>query len=161
MDKKIITFQKEIKERKKSENYDNSIFEQNKQVEFINKLFQNIDFDEKKICISEIKAKLNSYKNQDIQKKRSIDNIINFDEIIEKLVISQLKCFYCRENMRIVFENVREPLQWTLDRLNNYYAHNNDNVVICCLKCNLQRRRQNHKGFKFSKQLVITKEILI
>ena len=69
MDKKIITFQKEIKERKKSENYDNSIFEQNKQIEFINKLFQNIDFNEKKICISEIKAKLNSYKNQDIQKK--------------------------------------------------------------------------------------------
>ena len=158
MDKKIITFEKEIKERKKSENYDNSIFQQNKQIEFINKLFQNIDFDEKKICISEIKAKLNSYKNQDIQKKRSIDNIINFDEIIEKLVSSQLKCFYCRENMKIVFENIREPTQWTLDRLNNYYAHNNDNVVISCLKCNLQRRRQNHKGFKFSKQLVITKE---
>ena len=151
MDKKIITFEKEIKERKKSENYDNSIFQQNKQIEFVNKLFQNIDFDE-------IKAKLNSYKNQDIQKKRSIDNVINFDEIIEKLVSSQLKCFYCRENMKIVFENIREPTQWTLDRLNNYYAHNNDNVVICCLKCNLQRRRQNHKGFKFSKQLVITKE---
>lgn len=158
MDKKIITFEKEIKERKKSENYNNSIFQQNKQIEFINKLFQNIEFDEKKICISEIKTKLNSYKNQDIQKKRSIDNIINFAEIIEKLVSSQLKCFYCRENMKIVFENVREPTQWTLDRLNNYYAHNNNNVVICCLKCNLQRRRQNHKGFKFSKQLVITKE---
>lgn len=158
MDKKIISFEKEIKERKKSENYNNSIFQQNKQIEFINKLFQNIEFDEKKICISEIKTKLNSYKNQDIQKKRSIDNIINFDEIIEKLVSSQLKCFYCRENMKIVFENVREPTQWTLDRLNNYYAHNNNNVVICCLKCNLQRRRQNHKGFKFSKQLVITKE---
>ena len=158
MDKKIITFEKEIKERKKSVNYNNSIFQQNKQIEFINKLFQNIEFDEKKICISEIKTKLNSYKNQDIQKKRSIDNIINFAEIIEKLVSSQLKCFYCRENMKIVFENVREPTQWTLDRLNNYYAHNNNNVVICCLKCNLQRRRQNHKGFKFSKQLVITKE---
>ena len=158
MDKKIITFEKEIKERKKSENYNNSIFQQNKQIEFINKLFQNIEFDEKKICISEIKTKLNSYKNQDLQKKRSIDNIINFDEIIEKLISSQLKCFYCRVNMKIVFENVREPTQWTLDRLNNYYAHNNNNVVICCLKCNLQRRRQNHKSFKFSKQLVITKE---
>ena len=159
MDKKIITFQKEIKERKKSENYDNSIFEQNKQIEFINKLFQNIDFNEKKICISEIKAKLNSYKNQDIQKKRSIDNIINYDEIIEKIVSSQLKCFYCRENMKIVFENAREPTQWTLDRLNNYYAHNNDNVIICCLKCNLERRRKNHKCFKFTKQMVITKKI--
>ena len=158
MDKKIITFQKEIKERKKSENYDNSIFEQNKQIEFINKLFQNIDFNEKKICISEIKAKLNSYKNQDIQKKRSIDNIINYDEIIEKIVSSQLKCFYCRENMKIVFENAREPTQWTLDRLNNYYAHNNDNVIICCLKCNLERRRKNHNCFKFTKQMVITKK---
>lgn len=158
MDKKIITIEKKIKERKKSENYDKSIFQQNKQIEFINKLFQNIEFDEKNFCISEIKSKLNSYKNQDIQKKRSINNIINFDEIIEKLVSSQLRCFYCRENMKIVFENVREPLQWTLDRLNNYFAHNNDNVVICCLNCNLQRRRQNHKAFKFSKQLVITKE---
>lgn len=158
MDKKIITFEKEIKQRKKSAKFDNSIFQQNKQIEFVNKLFQNIEFNEKKNCILEIKSKLNSYKNQDIQKKRSINNIIKFDEIIEKLVSCQLKCFYCRENMKIVFENVREPTQWTLDRLNNYYAHNNDNVVICCLKCNLQRRRQSHKGFKFSKQLVIIKE---
>ena len=158
MDKKIITFEKEIKERKKSENYDNYIFQQNKQIEFINKLYQNIHFDENKICIREIKLKLNGYKNQDKQKERNVNNIINFDEIIEKLVLSQLKCFYCRENMKIVFENIREPTQWTLDRLNNYYAHNNDNVVVCCLKCNLQRRRQNHKSFKFSKQMIITKE---
>lgn len=158
MNKKLITFEKEIKERKKSVKYNNSIFQENKQLEFINKLFQNIEFEEKKICISEIKAKLNSYKNQDIQKKRNADNIINFDEIIEKLVSCKLKCFYCRENMKLIFENVREPLQWTLDRLNNYYPHNNDNVVICCLKCNLQRRRQNHKDFKFSKQMIIIKE---
>jgi len=158
MDNKIITFEKEIKQRKKTEKYDSAIFLQNNQINFINKLYQDIHFDEKKICVSEIKNKLNSYKYQDIMKKRCIENIINYDQIVEKLVSSQLKCFYCRENMKIIFENVRDPLQWTLDRLNNYYAHNNDNVVICCLKCNLERRRQNHKNFKFAKQMTVSKK---
>ena len=157
MNSKIINLDKEIKPRKKTEKYDNTIFQDNNQINYVNKLYQDIDFQERKLCESEIKNKLNSYKHQDIGKKRCIENIINYDEIIEKLVSSKLKCFYCRENMKILFQNVREPLQWTLDRLNNYYAHNNDNVVICCLKCNLERRKQNHKNFKFSKQMIITK----
>lgn len=159
MDKKIINIEKETKERKKSKKYISSVFLPEKQIDFINKLYQNINFDEEKICISEIKSKLSSYKTQDVNKKRCIDNIINLEQIIEKLVESKLKCFYCRENVKIVFENIRDPSQWTLDRLNNYYAHNYDNVVVCCLKCNLERRKQNHNSFKFSKQLVINKSI--
>ena len=39
-----------------------------------------------------------------------------------------------------MYENVREPKQWTLERLNNNFGHNCDNVVIACLNCNLKRR---------------------
>lgn len=158
MDKKCVIIDKEKKQRKVSLKYEEHIFEQKNQIEYINKLFQNIDFEEKQICMSEIKKKLNSYKNQDIVKKRSIENIINLNEIVEKLVSSQLKCYYCREKVKLIFQHSRESSQWTLDRLNNYYAHTNDNVVISCLKCNLEKRRENYDNFKFSKQLKINKQ---
>ena len=88
MDKKIITFEKEIKERKKSENYDNSIFQQNKQIEFVNKLFQNIDFDEKKICIKDNVIE----DNVTIKKyQKKIENVKN--EKIKKSLIELTKVF--------------------------------------------------------------------
>ena len=29
-------------------------------------------------------------------------------------------------------------MQWTLDRIDNNIGHSKENVVICCLKCNLK-----------------------
>jgi hypothetical protein len=55
--------------------------------------------------------------------------------------------------MFILFDKVRDSNQWTLDRLNNYDEHSCDNTIISCLKCNLERRRQNSEKFKFTKQL--------
>jgi hypothetical protein len=51
---------------------------------------------------------------------------------------------------------VRENKQWTLDRIDNNLGHNEDNVVIACLECNLKRRRTNQSKFLFTKQLKIT-----
>jgi len=62
--------------------------------------------------------------------------------------------------MMILFDKVRDKDQWTLDRINNYDDHNDLNTVICCLECNLQRRRKNSEKFKFSKQLE-TKQLVI
>ena len=45
-------------------------------------------------------------------------------------------------------------------RINNYDEHSNDNTIISCLECNLQRRRKNSEKFKFSKQLE-NKQIII
>ena len=127
------------------------------QISFINKLYCDIMFAEKKICISEINKKINSYKNQDNIKKISTDTLISFDDIVEKLVISKLKCFYCCENINFLYKISRDPLQWTLDRIDNSIGHTNENVIICCLKCNLERRCKNSKAFLFTKQLVIIK----
>ena len=57
-----------------------------------------------------------------------------------------------------MYENKREPLQWTLDRIDNDIGHSNDNTVICCLKCNLDRRCINDKKFKFTKQMRLIKK---
>ena len=68
-----------------------------------------------------------------------IDKFITYDEIIEKLVLSKLKCYYCRCECLLMYKNVREKKQWTLDRINNNIGHHKNNVVICCLECNLKK----------------------
>jgi hypothetical protein len=122
---------------------------------------QNINLNhEKQHFLQALKKKLSSYKQQDIKKHyHDINNFITLENIIEKLVSCSMKCYYCNNNTHILFKNVREESQWTLDRLNNYDEHSNANTIICCLKCNLQRRRKNSTKFKFSKQMNIIKKI--
>jgi hypothetical protein len=60
--------------------------------------------------------------------------------------------------MFILYENVREPKQWTVDRINNDLGHNNDNFVLACLDCNLKRRCKSCDKFLFTKQLNIIRQ---
>jgi len=60
--------------------------------------------------------------------------------------------------MLILYEIVRESLQWTLDRIDNAVGHNKNNVLIACLHCNLKRRKQSKDAFLFTKQLQIVKK---
>ena len=60
--------------------------------------------------------------------------------------------------MKIKYNNYRDKQQWTLDRIDNDLGHNNENVKIACLECNLKRRRINMEKFLFTKQLNIIKQ---
>ena len=91
------------------------------------------------------------------EKNKYSSDFIQESEVLEKLVISKLKCYYCKKKVLLLYENSREPIQWTLDRLNNDMGHTNDNVVICCLKCNLERRCLNDDKFLFTKQMRLIK----
>ena len=95
-----------------------------------------------------------------IKKKNilNIDKLISQEELIEKLLISKLKCYYCKCVCLLLYNNVREKKQWTLDRINNDVGHYNDNVVISCLECNIKKRRMNDNDFKFIKQMKIIKK---
>lgn len=124
------------------------------QLALIQKLYNGIPFYEQKYFSQALKLKLDSYKQQDIKKTyNTYNNFITLENIIEKLVTSEMLCFYCNVKTLILFKNSRTECQWTLDRINNYDEHSNSNTIICCLKCNLQRRRKNSAKFKFSKQL--------
>ena len=85
------------------------------------------------------------------------EKFITFDKLIQKLVESKLNCFYCRCSCYLIYDTVRQMNQWTLDRIDNECGHNNNNVVISCLKCNLERRNTNKDKFLFTKQLKIKK----
>jgi len=120
----------------------------------LHKLLNGVVFDEKKYFIQALKNKLDSYKQQDKKKTYdAYDNFITLENVIEKLVAYNMRCYYCNSKTLILFKNVRTNYQWTLDRLNNYDEHSDANTIICCLKCNLQRRRKNSEKFKFTKQL--------
>jgi hypothetical protein len=116
--------------------------------------------------ISQIRSKICGYLGQDIEKRereknRIIDPAdaiqIDLSNILQKLVDSKLDCFYCREKVAILYETVREPKQWTLERIDNKQGHHLSNVEIACLQCNLRRRTMYHERYVFTKQMSIQK----
>ena len=155
----IDKFKKETKRTQVSQwEYPELCLKKENQIKFLNQLYLNQPFDGINDVRKEVKKKIGSYGQQD--KKRDIfnkDKLISFDECVEKLVLSKLKCYYCRTEMLLMYKDKREYKQWTLDRLDNNIGHFNDNVVICCLECNLKKRRMDDEKFKFTKQLNIIK----
>jgi hypothetical protein len=138
-------------------------FTLDKQFEIINNVTNNLNKEEdknaSKILTKQIERKISSYKQQDIDKKvLNNEKIINLKCIIDKLIETECKCYYCKCKMYILYENVREPKQWTVDRINNDLGHNNDNFVLACLDCNLKRRCRSADKFLFTKQLNIIRK---
>ena len=106
----------------------------------------------------EIGRKISGYKSQDMKKGiYDASLLVDVSAVLEKLVASKLQCHYCRKPVKVLFTGVRDPCQWTLDRTDNDLCHSPENTVVCCLKCNLDRRVLDADKFTFTKQLRITK----
>ena len=136
--------------------YENISFEEEKAI--LQNLKNNVLNKESQYLLEEIKKKLSSYKNQDIIKKKlNEEKIVNKEDVLDKLLSSDCQCLYCTKKVKLFYKYVRDNRQWTLDRINNSLGHNNDNVEICCLKCNLKRRTTDDEKFKFTKQMRIIK----
>ena len=114
---------------------------------------------ENKKIIENIKRKCQSYKQQDIKKKRITSSHILFslEDVLKLLVKSKCICSYCLKPVFVEYYHERYPQQWTLDRIDNDKPHIISNLVVSCLKCNLQKRRQCDSHFRFGKQMRIQK----
>jgi len=133
----------------------NSLLEE-EQINNLSKLMNEDKSEFSKLIERQIKKKISSYKQQDILKKLFIkESFITYKEIINKMESEKLQCKYCNSIMSILYEYCREPRQWTLDRIDNEKGHNNDNVLLSCLECNLKRRKINKESFEFTKNLQI------
>ena len=114
--------------------------------------------DTQKLIHKNIVTKIQGYKNQDKKKKiYNEEQIVDIHDVIDLLYESKLLCNYCKIQTNLLYENVKEMEQWTLDRLDNKVGHNKGNVVISCLACNLKRKTMHFKRFAFTKQLQIKK----
>jgi hypothetical protein len=110
------------------------------------------------LIISQLENKLSGYKHQDVIKKLNDDSkLIKLNEALNKLISCNLKCFYCKHDLHVLYEISREMSQWTLDRIDNDKGHFTDNVEIACLECNLKRKKQNSEKFLFTKQMKIVR----
>jgi hypothetical protein len=110
---------------------------------------------EEKIALREIYNKMSGYKYQDT--KKNIYNpelFVNIFYVLKKLSESKLKCYYCNENIKVLYENKRDPIQWSLERMDNKEGHNCNNVVIACLKCNLRRKTMLMQRYVETKKMV-------
>tara|TARA_B110000285_G_C14821369_1_gene466668 strand:- start:68 stop:589 length:522 start_codon:yes stop_codon:yes gene_type:complete len=166
MKKIILPLEREIKqvkiEREKRDrkiiSSDNWIYHDISQVreyEIVKECIQNILNNDTKILIRQIKGKLHSYKGQDKLKTLTEDEneFMNVTDVLKLLLDCNHKCYYCKTNVKLFYEKVREPIQWTLERLDNSFGHNMNNCVISCLKCNLSRRTMFHERYTLTKQL--------
>ena len=134
-------------------------YDQSNHLKYINLIINDEPFDCKSYIVRSLKGKLSSYKSQDkINKKFDDEQFIKYDDLLEKLRDSNLKCYYCNIDMFLVYKNKKETRQWSLERFDNNLGHYKTNTCISCLKCNLQRRQTNHEYFKFSKNMVIIKK---
>ncbi len=82
---------------------------------------------------------------------------ITTDKIVELIVSSELLCYYCREICQVTYKESMCRKQWTLDRIDNNYGHNDTNVVIACLDCNLKRGTMDSERFRQGKQFTFRK----
>lgn len=140
---------------------DDAFFAYDKQLEVLRRLIaDDTSLEERNFFKKEIKAKLDGYARQDKEngiQDPELSAIISLDATIELLLISKLRCNYCRECCQLIYKDVMAPRQWTLDRVDNGRGHSGDNVVVACLACNLQRRTMDAERFKFGKQLRVVK----
>jgi hypothetical protein len=137
------------------------------QIEFINQISgvvdslddSSIDSRNKiKFIKQQIGQKIYGYKSQDLLKSKYDESkFVDYSTILEMMRSCQLKCYYCKNQVMVLYEFVREPKQWTVERIDNKFGHNKDNIEIACLNCNLHRRTMYHERYLFTKNLSIVK----
>lgn len=159
-EKNSVTKKRIITDNEIWKKYENKLSIEN-QYDYIKQLHKKniIDEDICDIIQKQVKQKISGYRNQDtIKKLLDLDKLITKEETIQLLYESELVCYYCKERVLIMYDNVREPKQWSLDRIDNDIGHYSGNVVIACLSCNLHRKTMYHERFAFTKQLNIIKK---
>ena len=159
---KVIITKKESKKRviTKTWNITEEELHPDAQLMYIRQLVDDMNVDTKpcQVILKHITQKIAGYKSQDIKKELyEEEKLVDIPYVLKTLKNAENICYYCKEPVKVLYENVREPLQWSLDRIDNSIGHNRENVVIACLQCNVGRKTMHQGRYEFTKQLVITK----
>jgi hypothetical protein len=151
----ILTIQKENVFNKKI-NPDELFLQGDSFLPYLYTMEQNgFDYDDtSKMIKKQLDKKINGYKQQDLLKNVFLPTeFVDIATILQMFRKCNAKCHYCFCDMMIMYKFVREPTQWTIDRIDNSKGHNINNIVLACLKCNLSRKCRSEKSFKMTKQM--------
>ena len=102
-----------------------------------------------------VRGKVTSYAGQDRRKGRETD--LSVEGVLERMVAAKMLCHYCSCCLKVHYVDARDPQQWTLDRIDNDLGHTIENVLVCCLDCNVRRRTTDMAKFEFTKRLSLKK----
>jgi len=128
---------------------------------YIKQLYNNhiTDIEKCNLITRQIKNKISAYRSQDTRKDLlNPIELVDVRTAIELLYAAENKCFYCKSPVRILYENARDPKQWSLDRIDNSLGHIKRNLMIACLDCNLRRKTMYHERYAYTKQLTIVRK---
>lgn len=108
---------------------------------------------------SEIIKKLQTYSRTDVSRCLPGGGVPSWEDICELILVQKCRCKYCHSEVLMLYGNRRDPLQWSLDRIDNDKSHHKENIVMSCLCCNLKRRNRDATEFYNSKNLIIEKSV--
>jgi len=159
--KKVTTKSEELKRTSCEKwNLPEHCFAHAYQMTEISKLYLNMEcggVEHRSLILKELTSKIAGYRRQDVEKRIfQKDLFVSLEDVVDKLLCSKLKCFYCKRNCELLYKNMYSKQQWTLDRIDNDVGHNTDNVVVSCLECNLKRGTMDSDRFKYGKQIGLT-----
>ena len=73
-------------------------------------------------------------------KKRNIAVTVSREDFVNWYKIQDRVCFYCkRDEPTVINDNhfiIRKAKRLTIDRMNNDRGYENDNLALCCQRCN-------------------------
>jgi len=125
-----------------------------------NQIHHLYDISKQSFLYQQIRNKLSSYRSQDMEKDLFIPNqIMDVSGVLYKIESAKGLCFYCKSPVHFLYDNVREPKQWTLERLDNKQGHIFENVEISCLSCNLRRRTMKYEKYIMTKEIKIVRKV--
>ena len=138
---------------------DLSSVDERTQVTSMNRILLGESFELKGQFEKEISRKISGYRAQDRQNGvYDCSHFVLHANVVEMLVCSRLRCFYCTKFCPVLFEKPNDPSQWTLDRIDNEQGHNVGNVKVSCLECNVKRGTMRMERFKEGRIIRIQKE---
>ena len=115
-----------------------------------------VPFDVVSTClVQDMKQKLQGYKYQDEAHRKYVFSPTDFIDVLfvlQAMDACALHCRFCHGFMQVMYRHVRDPQQWTVDRIDNNQGHTRTNVQLACLQCNVHRRTRNDTLYARIKQ---------
>lgn len=90
-----------------------------------------------KSFLKNIKQKINNCKRND-KKKFEMEGDLTVDYVLELLVKQKLKCYICNIELNLYNYENRCKNQLSIDRINDFKPHNNNNIILSCYYSNCE-----------------------